>query len=96
MASRKVDFALAVRSSISSFAQAADRLAYLDQIYQDSGYNAGGSDPITDADLTGHDITATDLANISTFATQLTLFLNNGSPIQYDYKVYINKLRSMS
>ena len=95
MTPRKVDFALSVRTAITAFAEAVERIAELDEIYDDSGYDSGGSDPITDSDLTGHDITAANLGAASVFAAQLALFLNNGSPAQADYASAINSFRSM-
>ena len=95
MASRKVDFALAVRKAVTALAEAAERIQELDDIYGDSGYDSGGSDPITDEDIAGHDITASDLANASTLAANLALFLNDGSPMQFDYASRINAFRGM-
>lgn len=95
MVSRKEDFALAVRTAVTALAEAAERIAELDAIYMDSGYDSGGTNPITDEDLTGHDMTAQDLANASTFATNLALFLSDGDPMVFDYASAINKFRDM-
>ena len=95
MAPRKVDFARAVRDGVTALAEAADRIAELDAIYKASGYDAGGSDPIVDEDVEGHDITAADLANASTFAENLALFLNGGDPMQFDYASAIDAFRGM-
>ena len=76
-------------------AEAAERIAELDEIYEDSGYDSGGSNPITDDDLISHDITAQDLTNVSTFATNLALFLSNGDPLVFDYASAINAFRGM-
>ena len=75
MAPRKVDWALAARAVITQFAEAVERIAEIDAIYTDSGYDAGGENPIVDADLEGHDITAAQLAEAHWFATQLDAFL---------------------
>lgn len=75
MAPRKVDYALAERAVITQFAEAAERIVELDAIYTDSGYDSGGSDPIVDGDLTGHDITAAQLTAVHTFAGQLDAFI---------------------
>ena len=75
MAPRKVDFALAVRASITELAEVYDRLVELDGIYANSGYVAGGSNPIVDGDLTGHEITAGNLAAASNFVGQLQTFM---------------------
>ena len=95
MAPRKVDFSLAVRAAVTALAEAAERIAELDAIYVDSGYDGGGTNPIVGGDLTGHDITAQDLANASTFAKNLALFLNNGDPMVFDYASAIGSFRNM-
>ena len=74
MAPRKVDYVLAARAAITQFAEAAERIAELDAIFTDSGYESGGSDPIVDGDLTGHDMTAAQLTAVHTFAGQLDTF----------------------
>lgn len=95
MASRKVNFALAVRNAVTTLAEAAERIAELDSIWVASGYEASGSDPIVDEDIAGRDITAQDLANASTFAENLALFLTNGEPMQFDYAGAIDAFRRM-
>lgn len=95
MAPRKANYALAVRDAVTALAEAAERIAELDAIYKDSGYDSGGADPIIDDDLIGHDITAADLANASIFATNLALFLNDGDPLVFDYASAIGSFRSM-
>ena len=96
MAPRKVDYALAARAAVTAIAEAVERVGELHEIFTDSGYNSGGSDPIEDADLAGHNMTAQDMANFATFATNLALFMNNGDPAQVDYQSHINKFRNMT
>jgi len=93
MASRKVDMALAMRDGIGQFADVVQRIQELDDIFEDSGYTAGGTNPITDADISAHDLTAADLANFHTFRLQLNKFLNNQVPAQFDYWAAINAFR---
>ena len=62
MAPRKVDFALAARAAVTQFAESVERIAEIDAIFTDSGYDSGGSNPIVDDDLTGHDMTAAQIA----------------------------------
>jgi len=95
MASRKVDYALAVREAVTALAEAAERIAELDTIFTDSGYDPGGANPILGEDIDGHDITVADLTNASTFATNLSLFLNKGDPMIFDYASAINAFRGM-
>lgn len=96
MASRKAAFALAVRSAVTALAEAAERVAVLDGVYKDSGYDPGGADPIIEADLVGQECMVQDLTNASTFAANLVLFLNAGDPIVFDFASAINKFRNMS
>jgi hypothetical protein len=90
MAPRKIDFALAERAVITQFAEAAERIAELDAIYMDSGYDSSGSDPIVDSDLTGHDMTAAQLTAVHTFAGQLNTFITPS------IAAAINKFRDMA
>lgn len=94
MAPRKVNYALAVRDAVTALAEAAERIAVLNSTFGDSGYDSGGSNPIIDDDLIGHDITAQDLAKASVFAVNLALFLNNGDPQIQDYSSEINAFRN--
>ena len=89
MAPRKVDLALASQAVITQFAEAAERIAEIDAIFTDRGYGAGGSDPITDADLEGHEITAAQLAAVHTFAGALDTFITPA------YAAAINRFRSV-
>lgn len=95
MAPRKVDFAIAARAAITAFAEAVERIGEVDSIFKASGYNSSGSNPIMDDDLSGHDITAANLGAVSIFAENVVLFLNNGSPMRFDYASAIDKFRNM-
>lgn len=96
MASRRVDYALAARAAATAFVRAVERIVELNEIYVDSGYDSGGANPITDSDLEGHDMTAQDLTSVSVFADNITLFLNDDTPLKFDYQSAINKFRDMS
>ena len=95
--SRKINYAFAVLTAVTAFAEAVERIGELDEIYTDSGYESGGSNAITDEDLGsgGYDITAADLSNFATFATNVALFMNAGDPAVVDYQSHINKFRNM-
>lgn len=95
MAPRKIDFALATRAAITAFAEAVERIGELDSIFVNSEYESDGANEIIAGDLMGHDITVGDLANAHTFAVQLALFLNDGTPMQVDYASKINAFRNM-
>lgn len=93
--SRKVEFALATRRAVTNFDNVVGALNELDDIFKGSGYTAGGTNPITAADLAGEDITPQDLANISTFTMNINLFLTGGEPANFDYAAKIDAFRTM-
>lgn len=95
MASRKVTISLAIRSAITSLDNLVTKLNELDDIFINSGYDLGGTDPILNEDIEGHDMSAADLAAVHTFVTQLNLFLNDGEPIQFDFASAIDRFRDM-
>jgi len=94
MASRKVDFALQMESAATQLAMAIEALEMMRRSYVASGYNSGGSDPITDDDIAGHDITAAQIDAVSTLTANLTLFLDNGEPLQGYYRTTLDATRS--
>ena len=95
MAPRKVDFALAVRGTATKLAQVMDEIDSLAGIYVASGYNSGGSDPITDEDLTGHEIATAQLSQFASLAANLIKFMDNQTPVKADYRTPLNTLRSV-
>ena len=95
MASRKVTISLAIRTAITAFDDLVIMLNELDNMFIKSEYASGGTDPITDGDIVGHDMTAADLAAAHTFVTQLNLFLSDGTPLQFDYAGAIDRFRNM-
>ncbi len=95
MKTRKLEFAQAVRAKVTEFDNLVAYLNELRDIFQDSGYASGGGDPITDEDLEALGMTTTDLANFDTFVENVSLFLNNGVPMQFNYAAAINRFRSM-
>lgn len=94
MAGQKIKFMQAVQAVSTQLAQAADTTADLFSIYFDRGYNGGGADPLTDADMTGHDVTAAQVAAFITLAENLTKFLDNQTPFVSDYDATLNALRN--
>lgn len=95
MSPRKVDFALSFRAQITALAKLVKEMNELNLIYFASGYDIGGSDPIQDSDLTGHDLTAAQIVNMSTITTNLEALLSNDVPTQGDYRALINALRTV-
>ena len=95
MAPRKVDFALTLRRKVTQLDELVTALNELENIFKNSGYDASSSDPITAADLEGHDMTPQDLASVSTFTANINLFLTGGDPLEFDYASKIDAFREM-
>lgn len=93
--SRKRDFAEAARRLITSFDALAGCLKELDDIYHNSGYEPTGSDPITNTELDGLDMTTQDLSNVSVFVANLQSFLHGNDPLVFDYSAKIDAFRTM-
>ena len=86
--SNKVRFAQEAQTAASIFAKLSDTIAALQSVYWDRGYNAGGVDPLADADVEALGITAADVTGMAdAFAGALATFLqaNQG---------YLSKMRS--
>lgn len=72
----------------ASFSALADDIIALQNIYWDRGYNVGGADPLTDADVEALGVTAAEVTGMAdTFAGALATFLeaNRG---------YLSKMRN--
>jgi hypothetical protein len=94
MASRKFQFAQAVINYITSVAQAADGGTDARSVFNDRGYNPGGTDPIIDSDVEGLEITAAELLEGVQFFENLGNMLNNSPIVQKDWDAVVNKLRN--
>lgn len=89
----KEDFAQQMRTKAGQFAQVAADFVELHAAYFDRGYNVGGSDPITDEDVIGQEITANDLVTGITAAAQLGNYMSAAAVIPGDYSATWNRLR---
>jgi hypothetical protein len=90
----KITFATQAQLDATTMAQVADRLANLESVYFDRGYDGGGSNPIIDADITSLNITAADLAALITLTQQLANFLGNLAVTSGDYDATLNTVRT--
>lgn len=96
MASRKIDFSLAVRATATTLAQVLDQIDALAGIYVASGYQANGSDPITNEDLIGHDISVEQLAEFAVLAVNLKKFVSNDNTAMVaDYESQLDAFRNI-
>ena len=96
MASRKVNFALAVRNVATNLAQVMDDIDALAGIYTASGYQPGGANAIVDEDVSAHDMTAAQLTSFATLAANLVKFMTNQVPAQADYTTPLDAFRNVS
>ena len=85
--SDKVRFAQEAQTAASVFSKLSDTVASLQAVYFDRGYNGGGADELTDADVEALGITAADVVGMITFAGALETFMaaNRG---------YLSKMRN--
>lgn len=90
----KLTFAEQAQVEATSFAQLGDKLADVESVYFDRGYDAGGANPIIDADIVSLNITAVQLAAFITLAQQVSNFLGNLAVTQADYDVTLNVIRT--
>lgn len=90
----KLDFAQNIQNFNTQLAELFKDAPDLEGVYFDRGYNGGGSDPITDSDLTGLGITAAQLGDGITLLQQLQNFAQNNAVTQGDYSATVNTLRT--
>lgn len=89
----KIQFGTQAQLDATTLAQVADKLANLETVYFDRGYNSGGSDPIANADIVSLNITAADLAALITLIQQFNNFLGNLAVSTGDYDATLNTVR---
>jgi hypothetical protein len=90
----KLTWAGQAQTDATTLAQVADRLANLETVYFDRGYDSGGSNPITNDDVVSLSITAADLAALITLTQQLSNFLGNSAVTAGDYDSTLNTVRT--
>ena len=80
----------------TAVAQANEALQAAYAIYFDNGYNSGGANPITDADLTaaGLPFNAAQLGSLVTFVEQFDNLLEGQATVAADYSATLNVVRS--
>ena len=90
---RKLAYIREVVRGIQSIIPFLDDLANLENEYFDNGYDGAGADPIVDANLTIHNLTATEFGNGITLMQQLEKFRTNQAVTTGDYALTINDFR---
>lgn len=94
MAGPKIKFMQRVQDVATRLAQVLEDVDGLDRVYLHRGYNAGGANPVTDADLESHNVTAAQIAAFVTLCQQLSRFANNKAVTSADYLATVNALRT--
>lgn len=92
--SNKVAFAQQIQSLSKTLDATIDQTDDIVKTYFDRGFNSGGADPITDADLSSLGVTASLVASFITLSQQLANFRSNQAVLQGDYQSTLNKLRT--
>ncbi|MFZ1768583.1 MAG: hypothetical protein WAU00_05255 [Caldilinea sp.] len=84
---QKEKYARRAQDMASIFSSLADDIMSLRNVYWDRGYNSGGGDPLTDADVEALGVVSADVTDMVTFADALETFLvaNRG---------YLSKMRN--
>lgn len=90
----KLTWAGQAQTDATALAQVADKLANLETVYFDRGYDSGGSNPITNDDVISLNITAADLGSLITLIQQLNNFLGNLTVSTADYDATLNTVRN--
>jgi len=91
--STKLKFTGQAISVADVLAKAASDLSDLTDVYFDRGYDAGGSDPIVDGDVSDLDKTAAELALMITLAQQFANFMDNSAVTTGDYGSTLSSMR---
>lgn len=73
--SYKVRFSREAQEAASVFSKLSDTIAALQAVYFDRGYNSGGADELTDADVESLGIDAEAVVGMITFAGALETFM---------------------
>lgn len=96
MATQKELFVNSLLQVAQKFAfEVMDKVVDIDSQYFDNGYDAVGSNPIIDADLTNYNgLTAAQVASVITAFQQLNNFANNIAVTTGDYSVTFNTVRN--
>lgn len=94
--SAKLDLANSCVNYASDMMALAKKMAALNELYFDSGFNSGGSDEILDADVVNANVTAAEIGDFINFSTHLAALLNNQEPFQADWSVNLNKMRRVN
>jgi len=94
MASNKVIFTTESIRIATVLAQEFNNIVELRKNFFDSGYDAAGSDPIVDGDISMLNRTAANVVDLITLAEQAGNFIDNAVVTQADYGSTLNNMRN--
>ena len=83
--SKKLQMALWLENLATQLSKLHSEMERASDIWDDKGYASGGTNPIVDGDITGHDITAAQLALMITLINNFDKFWTNQVPTQNTY-----------
>jgi hypothetical protein len=83
---KKVAFAQRGREMATTLSLLHEQVEQWRGVYWDRGFNAGGADELTDADVEEVGVTAADVVGLLTFADALETFLTAN-------RAYLNRIR---
>ncbi len=95
MDSQKEAFVSRVRTESHRLMEAISDAIELRSVYFDRTYNDDGANEITDADLSGLDIDAVDIASFVTAMEHLENWRDNASVTTGDYGAKLNVTRAL-
>lgn len=90
----KATFVGDIQLAINNLIAAKLALADLVNAYFKNGFNAGGSNPIADPDVSAYGLTAAKVASGITLAQQLANLFGNQAVAQGDYEATAQQLRT--
>lgn len=90
----KLTYATQYQQAVTAVGQANEMGIAGERMYFERGWNVGGSDEITDTDLSGTGFTADTLASAITLFQQLNALLNNQATTPGNYIATVDRMRT--
>jgi hypothetical protein len=83
-----------LQTCFNGLIQAKQQAADLVNYYFKNGFNAGGSNPIADGDVSAYGLTAAKVASAVTLMQQLASFFANAAVTTGDYEATVQAVRT--
>jgi hypothetical protein len=94
LSASKATFVADLQTAINNLITAKNALADQVNTYFKNGFNGGGSNPISDNDVSANNLTAARVAGGITLAQQLANFFGNQAVTPADYEATAQQLRT--